>query len=348
MGGPPRHPYQGVLHRLPPSNPRPRPRGCGPLGATCPHNAPPACNQLHLAPLSCKRTWAQLLLAGLPRAQLCAHTELTARRRLVRLVRLVRCCVRTLPVHKAYPAVGLGVRMLTQTRCPSAGAGWALDNGRLIAPSNDTAAPPLCKLAGPLLPPSLPPSLPLSPARPLAGTDRGFAAFSASSYATAVPLSALRIDAHDCCCLGWLNRRLTHLSSVHHAHCYGATGMLGIQNFGPANGAVTCPPGTTNGGLAQCGQGLFNCSEVRGVWNFTSAGSLVWAQSAALPKTAKCTSSNPLGCTMCWPALAAVFTDATSNADDRVHNLAWPDTPAGVARLLHEHRSGRAGRGGCR
>lgn len=59
--------------------------------------------------------------------------------------------------------------------------------------------------------------------------------------------------------------------------------LLGSQNYGPANGAITCPPATTRSGLTQCGNALFNCSEAAGVWTFNSNSTLSWARFNSKP-----------------------------------------------------------------
>lgn len=61
--------------------------------------------------------------------------------------------------------------------------------------------------------------------------------------------------------------------------------LLGNQHFGKANGAISCPPATTKGGLSQCGNALFNCSEVAGSWRLDAAsGALKWAAKPSDPK----------------------------------------------------------------
>ena len=42
--------------------------------------------------------------------------------------------------------------------------------------------------------------------------------------------------------------------------------LLGSQNYGPANNAISCPPATTQSGLTQCGNALFDCSQTAGKW----------------------------------------------------------------------------------
>ena len=70
--------------------------------------------------------------------------------------------------------------------------------------------------------------------------------------------------------------------------------MLGTQNFGTLNGAINCPPATTTGGVAQCGQGLANCSEVRGSWDLASTGALEWnVKAGPTSKSTLCLSATP-------------------------------------------------------
>ena len=38
-----------------------------------------------------------------------------------------------------------------------------------------------------------------------------------------------------------------------------------------ANGVISCPPATTKGGLSQCGNALFDCAAVAGVWEHDPA-----------------------------------------------------------------------------
>lgn len=67
--------------------------------------------------------------------------------------------------------------------------------------------------------------------------------------------------------------------------------MVGIQNSGVVNeNKFSCPPATTSDTTpTQCGNVLYNCSAVDGIWIHNSTtGQLAWAPHAGDPKDQKC------------------------------------------------------------
>jgi|EP01044_Picomonas_judraskeda_P015160 hypothetical protein len=73
--------------------------------------------------------------------------------------------------------------------------------------------------------------------------------------------------------------------------------MVGIQNSGVVNeNKFSCPPATTSDSTpTQCGNVLYNCSAVDGVWfHNTTTGQLAWAPHAGTdPKDQKCLGLSP-------------------------------------------------------